>query len=101
MSELSDFLTDAFDEAIDVMGEACTVDGVAATGVWSAITVNSDLTETGYMPSGDGSLSLSKTDFVTTPDSRSLVVRNNVTYIITGPIEENDSGWVLNLTKQV
>lgn len=98
MSALSDFLTAAMDDALLVMGEACTVDGTNCNGVFSQFDVNSELTETAYQPSADASVSISKTDFPTSPNARSTVVRANTNYTVTA-IEENGSGWVLTLNR--
>ena len=100
MSDLSDFLTDSFDDALTVMGETCTVNGTNCNAVFSQIDTDSDLTETGYQPSAQVSASVSKTTFATSPGARTTVVRNNTNYTIIS-IEENDSGWVLGLVKEV
>lgn len=100
MSELSTFLTEAFDEALPVMGDSCTINGVSATGVWSEIDVQSEQTDTAYQPSASATVSLSKTDFTTTPTIRTTVARNNTNYSVVS-VRENDSGWVLVLIKQV
>jgi len=100
MTAFGTFLTDAFDDALDVMGETCTVEGTSCNGVWSQIDVSSDITETGYQPSADASVSISKTDFAASPNARGQVIRDNTNYTITH-IEENESGWVLTLLKDV
>lgn len=88
------------DEALGVMGEACTVDGTSCNGVFSRIMVNTEMTETAYAPAGDATVSVSKTDFASSPNTRATVVRSNTNYTIIN-IEENDSGWVLELIKEV
>lgn len=100
MSDLSDFLTTHFDGALLVMGESCTVGGTSCNGVFSQFDTDSELTETAYQPSAQASVSVSKTDFPSSPAARATVVRANTNYTIIS-IEENDSGWVLGLTKEV
>ena len=102
MTAFSEFLTDAFDDALDVMGEACTVNGVSCKGVFSQFDRMSTQTETDFQPETAVSLSVSKTDFEDSPTARSSVVRTstNTTYIIIS-IEDNDSGWVLGLIEEV
>jgi len=100
MSDFGTFLKDALDDALLVMGESCTVDGTNCNGVFSQIDVKSELTETGYQPGAEVSVSVSKTDFSAQPSARCTVVRSNTNYTAIS-IEENDSGWVLGLIKDV
>lgn len=102
MSDFSDFMTTGLDEALGIIGELITVDGTSCYAVASQFDNPSELTETGYQGSSDASVSISKTTFATKPTDRTIVVRAKtaVRYIITG-IEENDSGWVLSLIKEV
>lgn len=100
MSDLSDFLKAGFDEALGIMGESCNVDGTVCNGVWSQLDRGNELTETAYGDEVSASVSISKTDFPSQPNVRCDVIRNNTTYIAVS-IEENDSGWVLAVEKEV
>lgn len=100
MSNFADFLTGAFDNALLRMGESCTVDGTSCNGVWSQFDRGNDMTDTAYGDSVVASVSISKTDFPNTPSVRCTVVRGGVNYICRA-IEENDSGWVLSVVKEV